>query len=183
MKKRTWFELTKMMSLLMVLAISLTFLNPLNAEAKTKTIKMKKSDTYLSYVEDLEKASTNIKSGTYNIVQQKSNGIFHGYLKFVAPKSKTYTITLSNLKCKGNEPVNCGVMLYTPLNDGSDSVKSIIPKTKGGIMNFSSKNRGGSYVKTRKGTFKLAKGQVLYIEYNTIVKTKGKKLTSKLKIK
>jgi hypothetical protein len=184
MKKRNWFSVTKVLSFIMALVISLAFINPISAEAKTKTIKLKKANSYLSYVEDIEPVSTLIpKTGKYKIVQNKSNGIFHGYLKFVAPKTKTYTITLSNLKCKGKELVYGGVIISTPKNDGSDSVMSIVPKTKGGIMSFSSKQKGGSLVKKRKGTIKLTAGQVIYLEYNIIVKTKGKKLTSNLQIK
>ncbi len=186
MKIRVWKIVSRIISLAFVFAFVFILASPMTAFAKTKTLKLKPA--YPAYpgapvVEINETVVTINKTGNYKVVQNKSNGTFEGFLVFEAPKTKTYKITLSNLKCKGKELVYGGVVTYFHY-EGDDYLTGVNCKTKGTYgMSISSQQRGGSMVKKRVGTIRLEKGQKLYLYYSFIVKTKGKKLTSNLTIK
>ncbi len=183
MKIRVWRIVSRIISLALVFAFVFILASPMTAFAKTKTLKLKPAYPGLPVVEINETIVTINKTGNYKVVQNKSNGTFSGFLVFEAPKTKTYKITLSNLKCKGKELVYGGVGTYFHY-EGDDYLTSVSCKTKGTYgMSISSQQRGGSMVKKRVGTIRLEKGQKLYLDYSFIVKTKGKKLTSNLTIK
>ena len=185
MNKRVWQSVCKALSLALVFALTITLISPIRAEAKT--LKLKDGDTTDFFLDYVDSVSTNItKTGTYKVVQKKNrNGVYIGYIRFVAPKTKKYTITLSNLKCKGNEKVYGGVQPYI-INDEGDQIQSIMISTKGGpnsTLQLSHKKMGSNLIPKRTGKITLNEGQVLYLRYQFIVRTKGKKLTSKLVIK
>ena len=179
----------RIVSIIMAFAMAVLLVNPISAEAKTKTLNLKSADISNPYVSYIGKTATTVtKTGSYKIVQKKqSDGTFVGYIKFVAPKGKNYSFTLSNLKCKGNEQIYGAVQTYFHDNY-SDSIKSAYTKTKGGsktILQLAHKKLGSDLITKRTGKITLKKGQVLYLRYQFGVaqKTKGKKLTSKLVIK
>ena len=187
MNRRVWQSICKSLSLALAFIFAITLINPISATAKTKTLNLKVDYTTDPYVDYVDSVSTNItKTGTYKVVQKKHDGVYVGYIRFVAPKTKKYTITVSNLKCKGNEQVYGGVQLYTPANDGTDSVRGIMCVTKGkedSVLQLAHKKMGSNLIPKRSGKITLNEGQILYLHYQFIVKTKGKKLTSKLVIK
>ena len=186
MNKRVWKSVCKTLSLALVFVLTIVLINPISAGAKTKTLKLKDGRMTDYSTEYVDSVSANItKTGTYNIVQKKAGGVFVGYVRFVAPKTKKYTITVSDLKCKGNEKVYGGIQPHV-IDAESNSIKSIEISTKGGpntTLQLSHKKMGSNLITKRTGKITLNEGEVLYLRYQFIVKTKGKKLTSKLSIK
>ncbi|WP_029320174.1 hypothetical protein [Butyrivibrio sp. AE3004] len=177
----------KLLSMMLALAMVILLADPVCVSAKIKTLNLKHadiSDPYVSYINTV--ATTIPKTGTYKVSLKKNGGVYYGYLKFVAPKTKTYTITLSDLKCKGNEQVYGGVQTEMEVGDGTDSIKHVEIQTKGGtntVLQLAHKKQGSNLIPKRTGKITLTEGQTLYLCYVFIVKTKGKKLTSKLTIK
>ena len=76
---------------ILMLALMCMMLFPTSAFAKTKTVKNQKFVTKLSTIN--KKAAT-VKKGTVTLKMKSQEG----YIKFKAPKTKTYKFAFSNLK-------------------------------------------------------------------------------------
>ena len=133
------------------------------ASAKTKKLKNADFDTNTAKV---SKKATTIKKGSYTF---KFGSKHKGYLKFKAPKTATYTFTLSGLKSR---KYNCGywyIMTENSYNPAYISNNQV--KTQGGSMYslyYATKNstygeKKYRYLKSRYGKIKLSQGQTAYI--------------------
>lgn len=122
----------------------------------------------------IDKKASKVKKGTTILTIPKGNG----YIKFVAPETKTYKFTFSNIKDKKSsiEQVNISpLMKYDPKPQYCVSVDV---STKGGIARSLSllckdypvleKNRKierYTFLKSRTAKIKLNKGDIIYFEY------------------
>ena len=122
----------------------------------------------------IDKKASKVKKGTTILTIPKGNG----YIRFVAPETKTYKFTFSNIKDKKSsiEQVNISpLMKYDPKPQYCVSVDV---STKGGIARSLSllckdypvleKNRKierYTFLKSRTAKIKLNKGDIIYFEY------------------
>ena len=176
-KKGNWKRLLAML----LIAISIaTIINPVDAQAnakskvKTKTITLKPLTERESY-SYVKKKATTIKTGyKYNIkLKQYMALTYGGYVKFKAPKTKTYSFTISNIK----QPVKKGDPLgrasfkkaknysFYPLkvktrNKTTDCLN--VSKTK---YRPPYGNDASVYYPSRTGKVKLKKNQTIYIYF------------------
>ena len=173
----TMKKLTKVLSLMLVAALILgTFAVPASAAAK-KTVKKHGFETRVA---PINKCAAVVKKGTTNLTIKGGEG----YVKFVAPKTKKYSFTFSNLKNKGG--VSGFVEMQT--RDGEYCWLTKV-KTKGGQSDTlwlsingaksSSSDTLNKRLASRTGTYTLKKGEAMYM----YVYTNMRKTTCKLVIK
>ena len=130
----------------------------------------------------LNKKAKTVKVGTYKVTFKKGKG----YLKFKAPKSKTYSFTFSNVKAKNG--ASAYVTVQTPSPTAAKYAFSTEVSTKGGKTNtlwlgVNGKTGYGTGVneclKSRTAKMQLTKNGIVYFYfYNMEYKT-----TTSLKIK
>lgn len=155
------------------------------AEAKTKTVTANKN---------YKKAPALKKGVTYKV---KVNSKSKTYLKFTAPASGTYKVTISNIasapKVKDGHDILYGGLYLRKKSEYSNYLFTQKIKTKGGseyILNtttqycysLSGKKKVTAYTSlpSRYGKIKLKKGETIYLEY--MFSNKSKKCTYNLKI-
>ncbi|SEL93519.1 hypothetical protein SAMN04487770_12138 [Butyrivibrio sp. ob235] len=187
MKRRVW---QRVLSLALLFAMTIILVNPVTAQAKTKKLKLPYAEFNIpqeSYIES--KAVTINKTGNYKVQLGKSGKIYSGFIKFVVPKTKKYTFTYSHLRAKGKSSCLATVD-YTVPTGIEDQIKYLDGYSKGGYLNsypfaYRIPGKKGRYnVASRKVTYQLTEGQVVYINiYNTYTNTRGPKVTFNLKIK
>ncbi|WP_026660407.1 hypothetical protein [Butyrivibrio sp. AC2005] len=176
--------LKNVVCLVLAFAFAVTVVNPLHVEAKTKKIALPTQE----WSSDKAVADANCvvidKPGTYNVkMKVTGKGWYQGYIKFVAPTTKEYKITVSNLKANDKKFAN-GItstlvqnnttyLGYTRIeNKGTD---------KDGLRIASRK-----IYKTptsRTGKIGLEAGQELYLYNSYLGSSKSKKMQFKLVIK
>ena len=150
--------------------------------AMKKTVKNQKTVWKLSTV---NKKATKVKKGTTNLTYTKGQG----YIKFTAPKTKTYTFTFSNYKMKGDTAGH--IDFFKKDKYDSTRVDWIDVTTKGGksdvlwmkTTGFKEDTTGkvvDRFLHKRYGKVKLKKGETVYIHLYSATK---KKATMKLVIK
>lgn len=157
------------MALMLVATFAAT---PAYAAAK-KTVKKQGFTTSLAKV---KKKAAKVKRGTTSLTIKKGKG----WLKFKAPKTKTYTFTFSDVK-SAEFSSNAFVGVYKVAKYSSSSVASVKVKTKGGKSNTLWLSCNGYAhanemlerpIAKRSGKIKLAKGEWVYLYfYNNDVKT------------
>ena len=122
----------------------------------------------------IDKKASKVKKGTTILTIPKGNG----YIKFVAPATKTYKFTFSNIKDKKSKIAS---VIITPLMKYDFKPQycvSVDVSTKGGITSslrlfckdypVPEKNRkidSDTYLKSRTAKIKLKKGEIIYFEY------------------
>lgn len=166
-------------ALLMMLAMILAATSTTFAATSTKTVKKRSFSTSTSAI---EKKATKVKKGTTKLNVKYGEG----YIKFVAPKTKTYKFTFSN--CTSKERNNNGYITF--MRPDADSPKytfSTEVKTYGGKdstlwlsvngFKFSKSSYGddlGRPIASRTGTIKLKKGATvyMYLSFSDATKTK-----------
>lgn len=155
---------TLILTLVMTMLIGLFAIN-----ANAATQKSVKAQNMVFMTRVIEKKATTVKKGTTDL---SFNG--SGYVKFVAPATKTYTFTVSNIRSSN---VVYTVMRMQKKTSGLFSTRSeVIPLTRGKKdMLPISTNYGRNLYKyfrnsssiigpsSRKITIKLKKGQVVYM--------------------
>lgn len=159
--------------------------------AMKRTVKLK---TFTTTSRVVNKAASKVKKGTTTLVFPKSEG----FLKFVAPATKTYSFTFSNLKDKKD---TYGFVKFLKKkkhipgqSDDFNDLKILDIATKGGkdeclyiaSTGLPEDNTGpviSRYLHKRTGKIKLRKGEVLYIFYSGRAGVKLRKNTMKLVIK
>lgn len=139
-------------------------------QAKTKKVK-KQSFSTLTKV--INKKATKVKRGSSKLIVKGGNG----YIKFIAPKTKTYSFTFSGVKSTNGTGGSAFVEVQTPYSyDSSYSFLTKV-KTKGGESNtlwLAYKGRTFPYytndlsrpIAKRTGKVKLAKGQAVYFYFS-----------------
>ena len=187
MKRRVW---QRVLSLALLFAMAIILVNPVTAQAKTKKIKLSYAEFNIpqeSYIES--KAKTINKTGNYKVEIKKQGKSYSGFIKFVAPKTKKYTFTFSNLRGKGKSSCLATVDFSSPTGI-EDQIQHIAGNSKGGYHNsypfaYRIPGKKGRYnVPKRTVYYQLTEGQVVYINIvNNYYSTKGKKLKLNLKIK
>ena len=166
---------------LMLVAVMLTGAMSVSTFAAAK--KTVKKQTFDTKTKTIEKKATKVKRGTTNLTISKGEG----YIKFVAPKTKTYSITFSNVKTKNGG--SAFVEIQTRDADSPSYSFMTKVKTKGGKSNalwlsvngtkFTERDVLERPLAKRTGKIKLKKGQPVYMYFYSGTK----KTTAKLVIK
>lgn len=169
------------MTLVAVLLIG-TF--AVTAEAAMKRTVKKQDET--TKISTANKKAAKVKKGTTNLTFTKGQG----YLKFVAPKTKTYSFTFSNMKVKGGNDL--GMIRFNKKDKlYPKELTQIEVSTKGGKTEYITLMSTGwkelkkgktvdHMLHKRTAKTKLKKGEALYIYFDTI---DGNKTNVKLVIK
>ncbi len=188
MKNKTNFKnvLKRTLCLALMLTIAISFSKPINVEAKTKTVTVKKLD-FTTKASKANKKAIAIKKGSYNVVMNKKNSYswYRGYLKFTAPQTRTYTITASGLKASDGQFINGHVSPLVYSKYGRDSLTYPSIKTKGGKktgLHIGSKNSGDALY-SRTGKIKLQQGQVCFLYMSLLGSSSSKSCSFSLVIK
>ncbi|WP_022763110.1 MULTISPECIES: hypothetical protein [unclassified Butyrivibrio] len=170
----------------LVMAMVFVLAMPLTVEAKVKTVKPV-AHKFATRASELEPISTEISKGTHNVVVKKTEGVFcEGYVKFVAPESRTYTITVSNIKAKGAKSCLGSLFGQTrPVNSDSDVLDFAYFDTKGKEHNWLNvgSRKYKNYLAKRTGKVTLEAGQTLYLQLSLVASKKTKSASARIKIK
>ena len=170
-----------LMTLTFVFALAAILVLP--SQAATRKVK---NQDFTSTISTVKKKAVTAKKGTQTVKLLGSGG----FLKFKAPKTKTYTFTGYGVKKPSGEYSSYGYF-YLMTVSGSGSYKYLKinnVKTKGGKntalyinsnKNSTSGKKATRSLKSRSGSIKLKKGQTVYI-YSWFT---SKKTSYKLKIK
>lgn len=141
--------------------------------AKKIPVKKLKNQGFTTTKSVANKKAVSVKKGTYTIKMGTKSS---GYLKFKAPKTKSYKFTFSKLKT--NTSYTCGhAYIMTDSKYGNGYITYATMKTQGGsnsVLWLATKNSSTSvhkkdrFLASRYGTIKLTKGQVVYIYLNIV---------------
>ncbi len=166
--------------LMLVMAITMMLVGMTPVMASAKTVKLKGAG-FTTSTGVAEAVAKPVKSGKMTVKVPKKGS---GFLKFVAPASKAYSFTISNIK---SSRYNCGYFyLMTTYGRDNSSITMNKVATQGGensSLYIATKNsRYGNKVyrnlKKRTGNIFLQQGQTVYIYISMV-----KKCTLQLKIK
>lgn len=176
--------LKSVLSFVLVFAIAFAFVNPMTVSAKTKNISVKYRD-YTSNRDAAAKKATTVKTGTYNVALAGKNGWHRGYVKFTAPKSKTYAFTLSNVSSDSGKFTNgyVNIMKFNGRYISSSKVSTQGGKTY--TLWVANKNQGSgtSGCRTsRTGKVHINQGETVYL-YLSLLEPSSKKAYLTLNIK
>ena len=154
------------------------------AAAYAVTTKTVKSQSFTTSTKTIKKKATSInKRGTYKVTFKSGQG----YIKFKAPATKTYTFTISNVKCS---KFSSSAYWYIQTIDEKYPKNSLtnILKTNGGkasafwngVNGYSSSTGEKKYqnLKSRFAKIKLVKNQFAFLYLNDV----SGKATANLKI-
>ncbi len=190
-KKNMWGYISRVVSLVLAFAVVATLVNPMTAQAKTNTAKVKYSK-FLTSVSEAEAVASVVKKGSNKIVLKRKKYTCLGYVKFVAPKTKTYTFTFSGVSSDSRSNRLGFIAVQTPETAYPDSLAWIDASTKGGTTHFLRvaqktykhriKNPVEQYLSKRSAKMNLQEGQVVYLHYD-FSSYRTKNMTSKLVIK
>ena len=154
-------NLRKVLALALAFALTFTFVNPLTAEAKNKRIELESTDQYDNLAE-VDAIAKTVKKGSYTFVMKEKDGDCQGFAKFVAPKTKTYTFTVSKANSLGYV---AGKMKDKRVDNYLNYVDFKTKGPKKSELDVCDSNFD-NYLKKRTGKIKLKKGQVLYLEFS-----------------
>ena len=162
----------KVLSLILVMAMIVVSFQGVSYAAKKASTK---AQGYDSHPEELKGIPTVKKGTTVVTVKPTKNKYGQGYVKFKVPKTAKYTFTVSNVISTSSSGSANGYFYIMQKNDyGYYSFYGA--KTQGGetdtlrvanskfLKNWThSDDKKSDYLKSRYGTVKLKKGQVVYI--------------------
>ena len=157
--------------IVMVLAMTL-MLATMTVFASAKQLKPKKT-TFSTDTATVNKVAKKVKKGTYTV---KVPANAYCYLKFTAPKTKTYNVTVSAVKPLAGRSIGLGFFhLLTPSSYSNSYLSMADAKTQGGSaasMLFGSRAVGSGdtkekYLTKRYGKLNLKAGQTMYICFST----------------
>lgn len=178
--KTATFSSSKALCVMMAIVVALAFM-PQPAMAASKSVS---KQAFSTKTEVVHKKAATVKKGTTKLTFKKGMG----YIKFKAPKTKTYSFKFSNVKSKKFSSCTY-VSLYTPSSFKSKILAVKKMKTKGGKYNTlwlaanGYKHSGKLLYRplaSRTGTVKLKAGQWVYFYLGN---ESGGKTTLTLKIK
>ena len=164
-KRMNWLGRLGAMLMSLMLVMSLV---PTSASAATWKKTTLRKVTSSSVSTNVKRATTIKKLGRYKLVMKGGTGV----IKFVAPKTKTYTFTFSNMKSSEVDDVACVIGLCSTSGVYRSSIKTNegtrprLPLVSSSLANGKTINLDGySYrlLKTRYGKVKLKKGQKVCI--------------------
>ena len=180
----------RIITLTLALVITFTMFCPVTAEAKTNKVNPKYQEFTTSTNVAKKKAAV-IKTGTSLVTLKKKGSTYDGYLRFVAPKTKTYSITMSNIK--GNKGGYCngsvGLMVTARYNAKYLTFTNVYVKGKATTFMYlenrdTKSHRGGGFPTVNTGKIKLKKGQSVYMRYHCLSSNnKNKTVATKFVIK
>jgi hypothetical protein len=168
-EEKTMKKVLKICIVALALTFFLTGVFSRPAQAATKIVKKQVYYEKTSYA----KKGTAVKKGTYTIEMAGKSG----FLKFKAPKTKTYTFTISNIEKKTpgdvmDDYLNGNIYFLLPYPNNKKSLGPIKVKTKGGLtdrVNVRSLENSTAgkmvyrFLTSRSASFKLKKGQTVYM--------------------
>ena len=185
MKKSTNFfgAFKKVLCLALVFAFTITLSSPITASAKTVKANAQ-PHRYNSSVLEADSVATPIKTGTNKVQVLNNDQWFYGYLKFTAPKTKTYTIKVSDIKTNKKKAICLGsVDIYGVGAEDMLQMKTLQTKGKDKTCMQLCNRKYKNYIPTRTAKLSLQAGETIYIYYNFVGVKNGSKMTSKLSIK
>jgi len=162
-------------SLCLMAMLTVFMLRPAQADAAVTKVKKQSFTTSPSVA---NKKATKIKKGKTYTLQFSPEG----FVKFTAPKTKTYKFTFSNLKSvgKSGSDINHSYITFYMNKYGTSLSGVTSVKTKGGTtstlwvctkysysLSRVSTVRTGTSLPTRTGSVKLAKGQTIYLYFHS----------------
>ena len=173
----------RIVCLAVAFAFVVTLITPVQVSAKTKTISLKKQP-FTTEVSTADASAKQIGKGTYKVkMKVDSRGWYQGYIKFVAPKTKTYKFTVSNLVANDKKFANGITTAYVP---GSANNTENIDFRKSGYekngLRIASRKLGKTPT-SKTGKLFLQEGQVVYLYNSYLGSYKSKKMQLKLVIK
>ena len=165
-----------LLTLVTVLLVSTTAITA--SAVMKRTVKKQK---YVTKTSIANKKASKVKKGTTNLVI--SNG--KGYIKFVAPTTKVYSFTFSNVKTKSKSPGHTAACIQLPNESDGKTMWPKDVKQKGGKYCFLRLTKNGAqndrtgmvinrYLKSRTGTIKLEAGQTIYFHFDESERTTAK---------
>ena len=171
-------KIVSRLMLVMVITMMLVGMTPVMASAKTVKLK---AAAFTTSTATAEAVARPVGRGKMTVSVPKKGS---GYLKFVAPASKAYSFTFSNIR---SGRYNCG-HTYLMTTYGRDNASITMNKvgTQGGessSLYIATKNskygeKAYRYLKKRTGNIFLQQGQTVYIFISMV-----RKCTLQLKIK
>ena len=170
----------KKLSLVILTALMLTAVFQVNAFAGTKTVKPK-NQAFTTSHSTAERKSKTVKKGTYKVKLSPKKGKAQGYLKFKAPKTGTYTFTVSGLTTNSN--YGNGHVSFEVINSyNSNYITTVKVKTNGGkntalfvaTKNATTGDKVYRTLKSRYGKLRLQKNQTVYIHFYMLSTTSFK---------
>lgn len=175
----------KVLSVVLILAVVISFSQPLNAEAKAKVNKVKLDKLGFTLDNELiQNTAKPLKKGKNKVTVWFHTGtVYQGYSKFVAPKTKTYKIKLSGLKGKKNAGLVLGHVGGSFIDGKTMTSVKIYNKNDRDGLTVGSKDVGSSFRKECTGSIKLEEGQALYLFYHFSSSKKGKNVSVDVTIK
>lgn len=136
------------------------------------------------------KKPANLKKGTTTVTMSDGKGVYrtyHGYAKFKAPKTKTYTFTFSNLINKKYPESSGYVQIFVTDKQGKKWVTWKKVSSQGGKVtnlnvgqngNVNSGSKKNANLTSRYAKLKIKKGNTVYLFFSFI---NGSKLNVKIK--
>ncbi len=163
--------LTGVLTFVLAFALTFSYVSPMTAQAKTKTITLKSpvGGNKMFLKKNADKTAKSVKKGSYTIRVNKKGYDGEGFLKFKAPKTKTYTFTINNLKAPKDDYANGYMAIlkqgtYTPnVLVWQDKIKTKNGKTNS--VQFADKE-DTKYHTNAYGKLKIKKGQTVYLYFS-----------------
>ncbi len=177
----------KVLAFVLAVAITVTFVQPLSAQAKAKVNKVKLAKQGFTIdTEVIKNVAKPLKKGKNNLtIYHQAGRNYEGYVKFVAPASKTYTFEFSNLKGKKSVGLILGAVMGDYIKGQTFITAKIGPKQNMYSVHIGSRTVS-TYKKSYKSKIKLNKGDTIYLYNQFITHNKvnnAKSLTLDVKIK
>ncbi len=183
--------LKSLLCLSLAFVMALALLTPVTAQAKSKDITVK-SQKFTNTASVAKKKATKVSAGkTYSITFKTKGYDCGGFVKFVAPKSKTYTISVSNLSTDDGKYC-CGSLAEMLVDPKHPQSVIFIDQARGSYsgkhwINIAGQSFNNNYTKDyppkNKAKVKLNKGETLFLHYSFTFGYKCKRVTTKLLIK
>ncbi len=176
--------LKTVLSFVLVFAIAFAFVNPMTVSAKTKNIKVKYRD-FTTSVGTAAKKATTVKTGNYRVAIDGKKGWHRGYVRFTAPKSKTYSFTFSEISSDSGQYTNGYAYIMRIKNNHISSSRVSTQGGKNSTLWFSNEDHGKgvtAWRTSRTGKTHINQGETVYL-YLSLLESSSKKAYLTLNIK
>lgn len=168
-KEKFFGAVKKAACLALAFAMAVTFVNPMTAEAKAKKVKLGNSKFLTTASTAAGAGFKSIGKGTTTLTFKFKKSSYEGYVKFTAPQTKNYKITIDKAKCSSGNYF-CGAVCFQKVDPKYDSLDFVDVNTSHSDkiwFNYANKKSSGKYknvyVTKRKGSVYLEAGQTYYI--------------------
>lgn len=167
-KEKFFGAVKKAACLALAFAMAITLVNPMTVEAKSKKVKVA-NQKFLTTASAAEAIAKPIGKGTTTLTFKLKKSAYEGYVKFTAPQTKNYKITIDKAKCSSGNYF-CGAVCFQKVDPKYDSLDFVDVNTSHSDkiwFNYANKKSSGKYknvyVTKRKGSVYLEAGQTYYI--------------------